>query len=339
MKKLFGTEYGLRRYETSQRGLWLLFFVFCFLAAGPAGKAYRFARPDRMDASLTFQPEALQTAGFWTQQFWIHEAPLGSAIVYLAFVALFFLGGRFLWLVVQYGIRWLVEIRLKKATRNLDEASEMARLEAASEDSPSSPRLPGRKESRPPIEALHRSVSRIPFRFLFHPYQRLWLMLNSHQSTLSAEELVDKERRVSEMDWQLFWTTWQPLRWFLWLLPFMALIQAGWIFYQRAAPVLQGQREIMDAVNVLVVSLLPLAQVSLLSIAFYVAYGVSKQLEALYLSNIDALFYDRLLSRLPFQSSDTVILLKALKDHFLRMQGTLDRIERALHGGRFDSEG
>jgi hypothetical protein len=43
---------------------------------------------------------------------------------------------------------------------------------------------------------------------------------------------------------------------------------------------------------------------------------------------VDDLLYEHFLSRLPFQSSDTVVLLEALKHHFLELQLLIRRLER-----------
>lgn len=325
-------EYGLRRYETTQRMIWFLFSIACFLIAYPLAALYLNAHLAVSSAPSSPPQEAFKSVSFWAHQFWIHEEPFGKIIVYLIFVAVVFWAARLSWLILQYGSKYIVESQLVKTLK-------MMKISSRSPDSSPSEALSKNIEEdsdlktnyRPsPLELLRQNVRTTPFRFFLHPYQRLRLILNSHQRPLSSEELMDRERRASETDWQIFWSSWLPYRWFFWILPFLALLQTGWIFYKNLEPVLAGQKEIQEALSFLLVSLLPIAQVILVILFLNVGYGISRQLESLYLSNIDALFYDRLLSRLPFQSSDTIVLLKVLKQNFQEMQQALQRIERLM---------
>ncbi len=70
-----------------------------------------------------------------------------------------------------------------------------------------------------------------------------------------------------------------------------------------------------------------------LTIAFSVAAGLLRRLESFYLSGVDALFYDRFLTRLPFQSSDTPIVLEMLQKNFQELHA-----EAETSGGVYRSE-
>jgi hypothetical protein len=157
-------------------------------------------------------------------------------------------------------------------------------------------------------------------------------MLSNHQHVLSADELTEKERRIVDIDWQVFTSSWTPFRWLLWLLPALALIQTGSIFYQHLAPALTGQKEMEEAAGPLLASLLPMGQSIALVIVFNLVSGLLKRLENLYLSDVDALFYDQFVSRVPFQSGDTVLILEALQKQFRELQTILRRIETTSSG-------
>jgi len=57
-------------------------------------------------------------------------------------------------------------------------------------------------------------------------------------------------------------------------------------------------------------------------------------MEELYLSNLDSLLFDRLLSRLPFQSNDTLIILETLQRQFKELHAALKILERTIHADR-----
>jgi len=52
--------------------------------------------------------------------------------------------------------------------------------------------------------------------------------------------------------------------------------------------------------------------------------------ESLYLANLDASFYDQMLSELPIRSSDTLLILQSLQRHFRELQVALKRLELEL---------
>lgn len=313
-------EFNLRRYEALQRLLWFVFFLLCLGLAHPVAKSHQADfKGVAMVASI--KPEVLKSSAFLTQTYWLALDPLGGVILFILWAAVLFLAGKFLWLLLQYIGRLLVKRTLAQVVR-----SPLGRpkpvLETASRGA----------AKLFPAEPLSRRANSMPLRILFHPFQRLQLMLSNHQHVLSADELTEKERRIVDIDWQVFASSWTPFRWLLWLLPALALVQTGSIFYQQLAPALTGQLEIEEAVGPLLASLLPIGQSIAAVIAFNLLSGLLKRLEDLYLSDVDALFYDQFVSRVPFQSSDTVVILEALQKQFKELQTILRRIEANAGG-------
>ena len=316
-------EYGIRRYEATQRLLWFLFFLLCLAIAYPLSSLWLQGQANCTVNPEATKPEALKSCLFWFQLFWTQVAPLGRIIVYLIWVALLFLAGHLLWLLTQVVGKYLVKNLFKE---------HIQKSSGRPKPAPDGPiDNPGKLF---PSEVLLREIDRRPYQFLFLPFKRLRLMLTNPQDFFSAEELMDKERRIVETDWQLLWTSWLPFRWLVWLLPVLALLQASWIFYLHLEPALSGQQELPDMLVPFAISLMPLVQVIVLCVVLSLASGLLKRLENLYLSNLDGMFYDKLLSRMPFQSSDTVIVLEALQRHFQEMQAVLRRLENALSGDK-----
>ncbi len=318
-------EFNLRRYEALQRLLWFVFFLLCLGLAHPLAKSQQATfKGVAMVASI--KPEVLKSSAFLTQTYWLALEPLGGVILYVLCVAVLFLVGKFLWL--QYIGRLLVKRTLVQMVR-----SPLGRpkpvLETASRGA----------AKLFPAEPLSRRASSMPLRILFHPFQRLPLMPSNHQHLLSADELTEKERRIVDIDWQVFASSWTPFRWLLWLLPALALMQTGSIFYQHLAPALTGQLEIEEAAGPLLASLLPIGQSIAAVIGFNLVSGLLKRLEDLYLSDVDALFYDQFVSRVPFQSGDTVVILEALQKQFKELQTILRRIEAAAASGEANPGG
>jgi len=91
-----------------------------------------------------------------------------------------------------------------------------------------------------------------------------------------------------------------------------------------------GHKDIQELATTLMPSVLPFVQVMMLTLVFGLAYGLVSRLENLYLANLDALFYDRLLSTLPIRSSDTILILEALQKHFRDVSQMLERLERSI---------
>lgn len=308
-------EYGLRRYEATQRLLWFLFFLFCLWVA--------YVMSDSQGSLSTnpphFQVEFLKSFSFWTQMQWVRLEPFGKFIIYLVRVFMLFLGVRTLWLILQHVGKYLLKYMLT-STLNHSTGRPKAGLDGMI---PSPERLF-------PSDLLLQKVSFLPLQIFFHPYQRLRMLLNHPQGSYSSEELNEKERRIVETDWQILWSSWTPFRWLLWCLPLLGLMESSWLVYHQLQPALQAQKEIMDVVSRVLTCLLPLMQTVVITVFFSLMAGILKRLENHYLSNVDAMIYDQFLSRLPFQSSDTLILLETMQRHFQELQRTLRRLERSV---------
>jgi hypothetical protein len=310
-------EYGLRRYEAVQRLLWFLFFLLCLALAYPFGRSHHVTSMVLASGSPLLDPKS---SSFWIQTNWLADgSAVGFAIVYLVWVQIVFLVGRALWLIVQYGAEVFVKNMLD-STVSKSEVHSRALLGQVSAN----------VEKVFPVDILTRKMGGIPLGFLLHPFQRLRMMVSNPHGTLSAEELSEKERRIVETDWQILWTSWAPFRWILWVLPLLALIQTSLMLSVQVGPILTGRKELQDILAPMFASLVPVVQIIALAIVFNLLSGLMKRLENLYLSNLDTLFYDRFLSRLPFQSSDTVILLDAMQKHFHELHDLLRRLEQTL---------
>lgn len=308
-------EYSLRRYVAIQRLIWFVFFLACLAIAYPLTSLYRGDYENTV-AVASIQPDVLKSAGFWMQSYWLAVDPLGKVILYVFWVALVFLIGKFAWLLLQYVGRGIVKGILKQTVKN-----------PPGRPKPVVESVSASRQKLFPAEPILRKVDAVPLRFLLHPFQRLRLMLVNPQEVLSSEELTEKERRVVEMDSHIFWTSWGPFRWLLWVLPLLALMQTCWLLYLQLAPAVTAQKSFEDLLGPFVVSLLPLVQIVVVAIVFNLASGLLKRLEDLYLSNVDALLYDQLVSRVPFQSSDTPVILEALQKHFKELHAVLRRLE------------
>lgn len=339
-------EYGLRRYEAARRLSWFVFFLLCLALASSAADWYEAnhvqltqsiqptapppqtertgpapATREKASATPALRPEELKSLSFWTRCHWLGLQPLGRALTWLSSVAVLFLAGRLLWLLTQFVGEVLVKRVLTKTIRPL-----------ASRRNPMTEKLPPTAEQVFPAERLMSKVNLLPLQLIFHPYQRLKLLLvKKPQSTLSSEELMEKERRIVETDWQVLYQSWSPFRWLLWLLPVLALAQTCWMLYVYLQPALTGQKEIQEILGHVLQSLVPLVQVILFAIVLKLVSSLLRRVEDLYLSNVDAMLYDQFICQLPFQSSDTVIVLEALQRHFNEIHAALRRLERSLH--------
>lgn len=320
-------EYGLRSYEALQRLMWFLFFLVCLVVAYPLSSPYPTGASDLSNSARPLTPEALKSARLWIDFQWFHLQPFGKFMTYLVWVALVFLAGKLLWLGVQFTGKMLVRNLL--ARHVVQPARHPAHVRGSVQAGPA--------ESFP-VEALLAGVDSLPLQILFHPFQRLRLMLSKRSgSTFSAEELIEKERRIVEMDWQILYGSWSPYRWLLWLLPILGLIQTSWLLYQGVQPALAGHKEIQDVFGSVLRSFIPLGQIIAVTVLLRLGLGLLRRIEDLYLSHVDALLYDRFLSRLPFHSSDTLILLEAMKTQFQELHSALRRLERSMVQGKEDT--
>lgn len=341
-------EYGLRRYEATQRLFWLLVFLACL------GLGYQYKGSDAYQKSYPVPSmSTMKSSGFWTElqgiqiqlpnpeagknpapaasdlQRGIQSGPriLAGIMIYLILVAFIYLVLKVIWVTVQFFGKYLVQVLLQDHLKK-----------------------PGGRPARHPVaahavnvegaaatndrfvasESLAAQVRRFPLPLVFHPFKRLRLILASPQTQFSAEELTEKERRTVETDWQILHQSWQPFNWIIWTLPALAIVQGFFIFYMELLPILSGKREFSDISTPFLTGLIPVIQALTVTVALKVSSIILRRIEDLYLSNLDALIYDQFLSRLPFQSGDTPILLQAMQKHFQELQGTLRRLERCL---------
>jgi len=357
-------EYGLRRYEAIQRLVWFLFFVLCLAAA-------HYTKNDSNYPTVSnVQLKDVKTLRFWTELQGILPAPLpaevakgkldqseplqaqdsrkqaqapadkkavptgnkhaeseqnqrdveymGRFMVFLIRAAAIFLAGKVLWLLVQHLARFGLTFIMSGNAKSLESAK-------PEKKQPISP------ESILMREILLGKIKRVPLYFFFHPFQRLRLMLSGSQRSVSSEELIEKERRIVDTDWQILYNSWGPLRWLSWILPVLALAQTAWLILQQVHMASANQKEIIDSIQSIPVVFLPMAQIAGVVILLKLASGLLRRMEELYLSNLDALVFDRLLSKLPFQSSDTIIILEALQHQFDEVHAALKRIESIVY--------
>jgi hypothetical protein len=351
-------EYGLRRYELIQRLLWFVFFLLCLFVAN-------FTQSDsKYPPAANVQLKDLKTLHFWTGMQGILPAPppadvsrgkldqpeiapspdpkkqtpadkktpqakpaesaqtqrdvegIGRFMIFLIRAGVFFLLGKLIWLLVQhaarYGLTYIMSENVKSP------------VTVKPENKPISP------ESIFPRQLLLDKIRQVPLYFFFHPFQRLRLMLSGSQKSVSSEELIEKERRIVDTDWQILYNSWGPLRWLFWILPALALAQTAWLILLQVHIASSTQKELLDSIQSIPVVLLPLAQIAGVVLFFKLALGLLRRMEELYLSNLDALIFDRLLSKLPFQSNDTVIILETLQNQFNELTNGLKRLERLI---------
>jgi hypothetical protein len=322
-------EYGLRRYEATQRLLWFLFFLACLGIAYLTVPAVPQATPAVSPMSHAFRPEILKSFGFWIDLQWLRVEPLGNFLVYLVWVAVLFLIGRLLGLIIQYVGKYYVRSLLSANIKPPEESRRPASLAAVS----------ARPEVTLPVLLLLKKTDNIFLQVLFHPLRRLRVLLTNPQKTLSSETLAEKERRLGEMDWEILWSSWTPFRWLLRLLPLVGLVQAVWLLQHLLPGAFSGQKGLQELSGQAFSAFLPLIQVIFLAVVFALAAGLLKRLDSFYLSGVDALFYDQFLTRLPFQSSDTPILLEMLRKNFQEIHATLQRLERSLLPGKDPADG
>lgn len=89
-------------------------------------------------------------------------------------------------------------------------------------------------------------------------------------------------------------------------------------------------KEILDSIKPTFNLLLPLIQATGVAIFFHLASSFLRYLEELYLSNLDSFIYDRLLSRLPLRSTDTILILESLQRQFKDVHAVLKRLENNI---------
>ncbi len=314
-------DYGLRHYETSQRLWWFSALLICLAFAYPASGQYLVTASQATAPALdNLKVEAFKNPGFWRQIHWVTESPMGRPIVFLVLGACYYWGIHLAWLVVQWVGRWLLGRDLRAVTENEKETSETNR-----------DKLPHGSAALVSAHRLQQVMRPLPFRILFNAYRRFHLLVGRTTSVLSSETLVQLEDRLETADWQLMGQSWEPYRWITRALPLLAVIQAAFLFYEAVQPVMTGARQLQVLPAITLVSAVPVVQIVVVAIGLSLARGALERLEYFHLAKLDALYYDRLLSQVPLHSSDTVIVLNAIKEHFQQLETILERIESRLN--------
>jgi len=353
-------SYGLRRYETFHRLWWFVFFFLCLFLTWCSdsytpvhrqapelkdlGKASFWTdlqgisitspnperssgKQDKPDKGATPQTGKSTSPDKSKQPF---QPPAGhddsldniklvsGMLLFITRAGIIFLELHLLWLVVQYAGRYLLQLFM---SGNEDHG----RFD---------PELAG--------------ISRNPMSYILHPFMRLRLVLSGFQKNGSAEELFEKERRVVEADWRILYGSWGPYRCLFWVLPILGLAQTALLLIAQLNVTFSGftllpqseileaakpmanftaPKEILDAIKPALNLLLPLIQAAGMAVFFQLAATLLWYFEELYLSNLDAFIYDRLLSKLPMRSKDTALILETLQHQFRDLSAALRRIE------------
>jgi hypothetical protein len=258
---------------------------------------------------------------------------VSSTLLFLVRAGIIFLELRLIWLLVQYAARYLLQMLMSESTAPGVRYGE-----------------PGKARSEPlfPTQTFVDKIRRSPLSFFLHPFIRLKLMLSGFQKTVAAENLFEKERRVVDADWNILYGSWGPYRILFWVLPALGLAQTILLLvaqfnlgssaialapqkeaFDVVKPMLglASQKEIVDSIKPSLNLLLPLIQTAGVAIFFQLASTFLRYLEELYLFNLDSFIYDRLLSRLPLQSGDTLVILESLQGRFKELHAAIKRLE------------
>jgi hypothetical protein len=308
-------DHGLSQYEARERLLWFLFLLLCALLALPAVWIHLAGVPRTPVIATT--SEALKTYGFWAQRHWIHVGPLGKVLAYLAWVAVLFIVARFLWLIVQFIGKGFLLRDLREMMSSLKNR-QAAKLSDSTTD-----------VQNKPYAGFALMVSRLnhPSRFLFHAFRRAQNTLSSTAAMPFTDGLLERQQRLSDMDRQIFKSSWSAFRWILRLLPILAALQSFWLIYSETQLFLGKQSELEQFANAFWPAMLPLVQLTVLAVFLGLASAFMSRVERLYLANLDASLYDQMLSELPIRSSDTLLILQSLQKHFRELQVALKRLE------------
>ena len=311
-------DHGLTQYEARERLFWLVFLFLCLLMAFPALWIHLAGVP--RSPMVATSSEALKSYSFWAQRHWVHVGPLGKVLAYLAWVAILFFLARVLWLIVQYiGKRSLLStvseimsaIKSRQTARPSDSMTDV---------------------QNKPYAGFAAMVNRLnhPARFLVHAYRRARCTLSSSAGMPFTDGLLERQQRLSDMDRQLFKSSWTPFRWIVRLLPVLAALQSFWLIYSETQLFLGKQSELEHFANAFWPAMLPLVQLTVLAVFLGLASAFMSRVESLYLANLDASLYDQMLSELPIRSSDTLLILQSLQKHFRELQAALKRLELEL---------
>ena len=311
-------DHGLAQYEARERLLWFLFLLACLLIACPFLWVHLAGVP--RTPAIPTTSEALKTYGFWSQRHWMHVGPLGKVMAYLAWVAILFILLRFAWLIAQFvGKRSLLgslremifAMKNRQASKLSDSATDV---------------------QKKPYAGFALMVARLnhPMRLLFHAFRRAQYTLSSTAGMPFTDGLLERQQRLSEMDRQIFKSSWTPFRWILRLLPILAALQSFWLIYSETQLFLGKHSELEQFADAFWPAILPLVQLTVLAVILGLACAFLTRVENLYLANLDASLYDQMLSELPIRSSDTLLILQSLQRHFRELQVALKRLELEL---------
>lgn len=311
-------DYGLSQYEARERLLWFLLLLLCLLIALPAVWIDLAGVPHT--SVIATSSEALKSYAFWSQRHWIHMGPLGKVLAYLAWVAILFALIRFLWLIAQF---------IGKSSLLGDLAETMSNLKSRQAGKPWDSKT---EEQKKPHAGFALMVNRLnhPSRLLFHAFRRARFTLSAAPGIPFTDGLIERQQRLSDMDRQLFRSSWSAFRWILRLLPILAALQSFWLIYSETQLFLGKQSELDQFANAFWPAILPLVQLIVLAVFLWLASAFMSRVESLYLANLDASLYDQMLSELPIRSSDTLLILESMQKHFRELQNALKRFELEL---------
>ena len=284
------------------------------------------ANPDKSKSPLD--------ASSWQNDYRGNIGLVSRVLLFIIRSAMIFLGLRLLWLLIQYGGRCLLQLLISDSEQSAAHNREQARTG---------------QESAFPLHVLADRIGSSPLSFVLHPFIRLRLMLPGSQRYYSSEELFEKERRVVEADWRILYGSWGPYRSVFWILPVLGLAQTVLLLIAQfgtsssglailpqkealdAAKSMAGmQKEILDTIKPTFNLVLPLIQAAGMALFFQLAATLLRYFEDLYLSNLDALIYDRVLSKLPLRSKDTILILETLRQQLKDLNAAVRRLENKI---------
>jgi hypothetical protein len=311
-------DHGLMQYEARERLIWFLFLLVCLLMALPAVWIHLAGVPHTPVIQTT--SEAIKSYTFWAQRYWVHIGPLGKVLAYLAWVAILFILIRLLWLIAQFIGKSSLLSKLGEMMSSLKNRQTTKPWDSTTE------------VQKKPYAGYALMVSRLndPLRFLLHAFRRAQYTLSSGPSMPFTDGLIERQQRLSDMDRQLFKSSWTAFRWILRLLPILAALQSFWLIYSETLLFLGKQSELEQFANAFWPAMLPLVQLTILAVFLGLASAFMSRVEGLYLANLDASLYDQMFSELPIRSSDTLLILESLQKHFRELQAALKRLELEL---------
>jgi hypothetical protein len=311
-------DHGLSQYEARERLLWFLFLLLCLLLAFPAVWIHLAGVP--RSPVVATSSEALKSYSFWAQRHWMHIGPLGKWLAYLAWVAILFILIRFLWLIAQFIGKSSLLSTLAELMSNLKNRQAAKPWDSTAE------------VQKKPYAGYAQMVSRLdhPLRFFLHAFRRAQYTLSSGPGMPFTDGLLERQQRLSDMDRQMFKSSWTAFRWILLLLPVLAALQSFWLIYSETQLFLGKQSELEQFANAFWPAMLPLVQLTVLAVFLGLVSALLSRVEGLYLANLDASLYDQMLSELPIRSSDTLLILESLQKHFRELQAALKRLELEL---------